>query len=80
MIRNTIRNVARKLEHLSHYDIPVERCLDLIESHTRSIEEVVVCEVMRESYQEIAQQVPSFAIHADSSSRTARTPAMAFRR
>ena len=80
MIRNTIRTVARKLEHLSRYDIPVERSLDIIETQARSIEEVVVCEVMRESYQEIAQQVPSFAVHADSSSRTARTPAMAFRR
>jgi len=80
MIRNTIRTIARKLEHLSRYEIPVGRSLDLIEAQARSIEEVVVCEVMRESYQEIARNVPSFAFHADSSSRTARTPAMALRR
>jgi hypothetical protein len=80
MIRSTIRSVARKLEHLTRYDIPIDRSLELIESQARSIEEVVVCEVMRESYQEMAREVPSFAIHADSSSRTARTPVMALRR
>lgn len=83
MIRSTVHNLARKIEHLSQYQIPIKRSLDLLEQRARTIEEIVVIEVMRESYLELASDVaqPAMrAIQADSSSRTARMPSMAFRR
>lgn len=79
MIRNTVKNVAKQLEHLSHYEIPLERSLDLLESRARTVEEMIVIEVMRESYQEVREQWVA-PHHAEATSRTARMPAMAFRR
>ena len=83
MIRHTLHNLARKLEHLSSYQIPITRSLDLLERRARTIEEVVVIEVMRESFRELASHVAQGAmqsVQADSSVRTARMPAMALRR
>ena len=79
MIRTTVKNIAKKLEHLANYDIPVNRCLDLLESQARTIEEMIVIEVMRESIYEVKDQLGG-AVQADSTSRTARTPSMALRR
>jgi hypothetical protein len=78
MIRHTVRDLAKKLEQLSRHQIPIARSLDLLESRARTVEEIVVIEVMRESYEEMA--LAGSAVQADSSSRTARMPAMAFRR
>jgi hypothetical protein len=80
MIRHTVRDLAKKLEQLSRYQIPIARSLDLLESRARTVEEIVVIEVMRESYEEMALGLAGSAVQADSSSRTARMPAMAFRR
>ena len=80
MIRHTVRNLGKKIEHLSRYRIPITRSLDLLESRARTLEEVVVIEVMRESLREMARERAVTAVQADSSSRTARMPAMALRR
>lgn len=83
MIRRTVQSLAKKIEHLSQYQIPIQRSLDLLEQRARTIEEIVVIEVMRESYLEMASDVAHTAMldgQADSSSRTARMPSMAFRR
>ena len=83
MIRHTVHNLARKLEHLSSYQIPITRSLDLLERRARTIEEIVVIEVMRESFREMASHAAPGAMatdQADSSVRTARMPAMALRR
>lgn len=79
MIRETVRQVAEKLEHLNQYDIPLERSFDLLGSRARSVEELVVIEVMRESLQEVRAQMAA-RYQADSSSRSARMSAMALRR
>lgn len=80
MIRTTVKNVSKKLEHLSRYEIPFTRSLDLLESRARTLEEMIVIEVMRESYREVREKWSGIAVHADSNSRTARIPAMALRR
>jgi hypothetical protein len=83
MIRRTVHSLAKKIEHLSQYQIPIQRSLDLLEQRARTIEEIVVIEVMRESYLEMASEVAHRSLHeaqADSSSRTARMPSMAFSR
>ena len=79
MIRDTVKTIAKKLEHFTQYDIPVSRCLDLLESQARTIEEMVVIEVMRESIYEVRGELPA-ALQADATSRTARMPSMAFKR
>lgn len=79
MIRKTMHNIAKKLEHLLSYDIPAGRSFDLLESRARTVEEMVVIGVMRESYEELKRQnMPP--LQADSSSRSARMPSMALSR
>lgn len=83
MIRRTVNSLAKKIEHLSQYQIPIQRSLDLLQQRARTVEEIVVIEVMRESYMELASgaaQAHMQLDQADSSSRTARMPSMAFRR
>ena len=80
MIRNTVHSVAKKLEHLLNYDIPVERSFQLLAGRARSVEEMVVVEVMRETYRELQNNRPGMAAQADSSSRSTRMPEMALRR
>ena len=50
MIQNTVHSVAKKLQHLLHYDISVERSFQLLSGRARSVEEMVVVEVMRAGY------------------------------
>jgi hypothetical protein len=83
MIRRTVHSLAKKIEHLSQYEIPIQRSLDLLQERARTIEEIVVIEVMRESYLELASNVGHSALRenqADSNSRTARMPSMALSR
>ncbi len=80
MIRRTMHNVAKRLEHLLNYDISLSRSFDLLESRARTIEEMIVIEVMRESYREMKNEQMGTVIHSETSSRSARMPSMAFRR
>ncbi len=80
MIRNTVHSVAEKLKHLLRYDISAERSIQLLSGRARSVEEMVVVEVMRESYKELRKIRPGAAAQADSNSRSARMPGMALRR
>ena len=80
MIRHTVQRTAKKLDHLLSYDIPLSRVFDLLASRARSVEELVVVEVMRESSVEMAKESMELAVQADSNSRSARMPSIALRR
>lgn len=80
MIRRTVKKIGKQLEQLVEREVPMTRAFDILSSKAKSIEEIVVVEVMREVYQEgIAGEMP-FAAYADSSTRSARMPSMALSR
>lgn len=56
MIRQTMHDLTEKLKHLLGHDISVDRSFDLLQSRARTIEEMVVIEVMRESYREVRRE------------------------
>jgi hypothetical protein len=80
MIRRTIRRIGTQLEQLIDHDVPMTRAFDILSNKARSIEEIVVVEVMREVYQESMDGELMRIAYADSSTRSARMPAMAFSR
>jgi len=75
MVYQTVKSMAKKLEVLASHDVPVSRSFDLLAAHARTIEELVVVEVMRECAQEMTSRQGQST--ADSA---ARTPAMALSR
>ncbi|MDH4225552.1 MAG: hypothetical protein OEW12_07895 [Deltaproteobacteria bacterium] len=74
MVYNTVTKIAKKLEDLSSHNVPISSAFDLLAAHSRTIEELVVVEVMRESYLELAGN------NAGSESRSARIPSKALSR
>jgi DUF917 family protein len=80
MIRQTVRRIGKQLEQLSEREVPLMRAFDILSRKARNIEEVVVVEVMREVYQEMMSGDMEILGYADSSTRSARTPAMALSR
>ena len=80
MIRETVRKIGRQLEQLSQHNLPMTRAFDILSGKARSIEEIVVVEVMREVYMEILDGEEIYARYADSSTRSARMPEMALSR
>ena len=80
MIRETVRKIGRQLEQLAQRDVPMVRAFDILSGKARSIEEIVVVEVMREVYLEILDGDMVYARYADSSTRSARMPEMALSR
>ncbi|HKI97352.1 MAG TPA: hypothetical protein VKB51_02645 [bacterium] len=80
MIRQTVRRIGKQLEQLIDHDVPMTRAFDILSNKARSIEEIVVVEVMREVYQESVDGDAMRIAYADSSTRSARMPAMAFSR
>jgi hypothetical protein len=80
MIRRTVQRIGRQLEQLVDREVPLTRAFDILSAKSRSVEEIVVVEVMREVYQEIVDGELLPEIYADSSTRSARMPAMAFSR
>ena len=80
MIRRTVQKIGKQLEQLVEREVPMTRAFDILSAKARSIEEIVVVEVMREVYQEIIDGEIMQAAYADSSTRSARMPAMAFSR
>jgi len=80
MIRHTVRRIGRQLEQLIERDVPMTRAFDILSSKATSIEEIVVVEVMREVYQEVFDGEILQIAYADSSTRSARMPAMALSR
>ena len=53
MVRNTVGKVGRNLERLMDKRIPLTASFSILERKAKSIEELVVIEVMREVYWEI---------------------------
>lgn len=78
MINNSVKKIGDQLERLMDRDISITRAFDIIAKKSSSIEEIVVIEVMREVYAEMTEN--QAAIYADSKSRSARMPSMAFNR
>ena len=56
MIRRTVQKIGKQLEKLTERDVPMTRAFDILSSKARTIEEIVVVEVMREVYQEIVHE------------------------
>lgn len=80
MIRRTVRRIGKQLAQLTEHDVPITRAFDILSNKARTIEEIVVVEVMREVYQETIDGELQHIAYADSSTRSARMPAMAFSR
>lgn len=53
MVRDTVQKMGRHLENLAEKRIPIGVSFDLLGRRARSIEEVIVIEVMREAYAEM---------------------------
>ncbi len=80
MIRQTVHRIGKQLQQLIERDVPMTRAFDILSKKSASIEEIVVVEVMREVYQEIVDRELRQIAYADSSTRSARMPAMALSR
>ncbi|HEX7927132.1 MAG TPA: hypothetical protein VF678_06040 [bacterium] len=79
-IRRTVNDIGRKLEQLCDNHVSISRAFDLLATRSKTIEEMVVIEVMREVYQEYVEDRTMNEIYADSKTRSARMPAMALSR
>ncbi len=53
MVRTTVRQVGQRLEKLTERQIPLNRSFEVLERKAKTLEEMVVIEVMREVYLEI---------------------------
>ena len=53
MVRNTVGKIGRNLERLMDKRIPLTASFSILERKAKSVEELVVIEVMREVYWEI---------------------------
>jgi len=80
MIRRTVHRIGRQLQQLIERDVPMTRAFDILSRKAATIEEIVVVEVMREVYQETVDSEMQRIAYADSSTRSARMPAMALSR
>jgi hypothetical protein len=81
-IRQTVHRIGRQLERMAHHTISIDIAFDILAKKSQSIEEMVVIEVMREIYLEMRSRgIDALEMHyADSSTRSARTPATALSR
>ncbi|MFH2130455.1 MAG: hypothetical protein ABIK68_08800 [bacterium] len=57
MFVQALRKVATELEYLTQYSITLERALDLLETSTQDLEEIVAINTMRESMSELGEIV-----------------------
>jgi hypothetical protein len=82
-IKYTVVRLGRQLERLVGEQFSLDAAFDLLAKKSASIEEMVVVEVMREVYLEMHENgmypIPDSS-QADSSTRSARTSAMALSR
>ncbi len=53
MIRTTVGKIAKDLEQLTSSKMPVGAAFEILSRQAESVEELVVVEVMKESYQEM---------------------------
>lgn len=53
MFVQALKKVATELEFLTQYSITLERALDLLETTTKDLEEIVAINTMRESMSEM---------------------------
>ncbi len=53
MVRSTVGKVGRNLERLMNKRLPVGASFNILERRAKTIEEIVVIEVMREVYCEL---------------------------
>jgi hypothetical protein len=82
-IRHTVNKLGRQLEFLVARQVSLSVAFDILAKKSSNIEEMVVVEVMREVYLEMQERGihPTLgSAHADSSTLSARTPAMALSR
>lgn len=87
---STIRGVAKKLEDLTRHNVTLERGFSVLSSRAKSLEEMVVIEVMRESFEELSAKKELAAAQGAKNktqgnrqlgnSRAARMPARALSR
>ncbi|NQU65665.1 MAG: hypothetical protein HQ517_15465 [SAR324 cluster bacterium] len=55
MFVQALRKVATELDYLTQYSITLERALDLLETSTQDLEEIVAINTMRESMSELSE-------------------------
>jgi len=80
MVFNTVRSVAKKLEDLTRHNVPLDRSFTVLAARSKSLEEMVVIEVMKESFLELARRKAAGQSQADASVRRARIPSRALSR
>ena len=57
MVKETVNKMGRQLEILVGKKIPVATSLDMLSRKAKTVEEMVVVEVMREVYSELHGQI-----------------------
>ena len=80
MVKNTVRRLSKQLEQMVERDISINTAFDILYKKAKSIEEIVVVEVMREVYLETVEGEMAVLGYADSSTRSARMPSIALSR
>ncbi|MDH5751793.1 MAG: hypothetical protein OEZ59_05185 [Deltaproteobacteria bacterium] len=81
MVNKTVKSIGNHLQKLTNGGMSMTKALDILSRKARTIEELVVVEVMREAHQEILKAEALMAArYADSSTRSARMPSMALSR
>lgn len=71
MIRNSVRKIGKELESLARKDVPLAVSLEIVARRTKSVEELVVIEVIREVCAEMHEPFDLYAHYAESRSRSA---------
>lgn len=81
-IKHTVIRIGKQLERMARHDVSIGIAFDYLANRATSIEQMVVIEVMREVYLEMRERGidPLPHAHADSSTRSAFTPASALSR
>jgi len=82
-IKRMVIKLGHQLESMASRDISLAVAFDILAKKSASIEEMVIVEVMREVYTEMQERGIHPMLrgpHADSSTRSARTSAMALSR
>lgn len=69
MVKRTVKKIGQELENMSRRNIGPALALDLLERRARSVEELVVIEVIRE----VIHEVRDGRMHADHSASRVRS-------
>ncbi|MDH5561535.1 MAG: hypothetical protein OEY59_11860, partial [Deltaproteobacteria bacterium] len=59
MVEASIKKISNEIEYLTKNNIQLLRALDILEASTQDLEEIIVINLLRESYKEIGGSEPN---------------------